>query len=75
MGTCDDMHVPMTVEERLGRIDEKMETITKSLPFIIDDVESLKEFKWKVIGAGGVTIGVIVPVYTALVTILINGLI
>lgn len=75
MDMCDNMHTPMTVEERLGRIDEKMETITKSLPLIIDDVESLKEFKWKIIGAGGVTIGIIVPAYTVLITIVMNGLI
>jgi len=55
------MHI--TVEEKLGRIDEKLDYISKALPNMCDDIEDLKEFKWKIWGA----IGVVVPIYTAAV--------
>jgi len=58
----------MTVEERLGRIDEKLDQLAQALPEIGNDVEHLKEFKWKVIGA----IGVIVPIYTIIITFIVS---
>jgi hypothetical protein len=54
----------MTVEERLGRIEEQLNMFIPlfmdELPAMKIDIESLKEFKWKIIGA----IGVIVPIWT-----------
>jgi hypothetical protein len=53
------------IEERLARIEEKIDQIT----YLTDDVESLKEFKWKLVG----WLAVVIPLYTAIVTdILIN---
>lgn len=56
------------VEERLARIEQKLD----SLNSIIEDVEHLKEFKWKMIGAVGVAFGILIPLYTAIITYIIQ---
>lgn len=54
----------MTVEERLGRIEEQLDMFIplflKEIPAIKVDIESLKEFKWKIMGA----IAVVLPLWT-----------
>jgi hypothetical protein len=58
----------MSVEERLGRIEEKLDQLTSTLPTMCNDIDDLKEFKWKIVGA----IGIIVPIYTAFVTVAVT---
>lgn len=62
----------MTDGERLARIEEKLDMFIplfmKEIPAIKLDIESLKEFKWKIMGA----IAVILPLWTFVVMKLIG---
>lgn len=60
----------MTVDERLGRIEEKLDSIARVLPDMNSDIESLKEFKWKIMGI----VGVLVPIYTTVIALALGKL-
>jgi hypothetical protein len=55
----------VTTDERLGRIEEKIDHIKGALPPMARDVEGLKEWRWYTTGAiamlGAIVLGCLIP--------------